>query len=53
MARHLRWGPGAPPRMPEKPMFPPVSFRIQTQWSFTARIAEVADILGAPEDFPR
>lgn len=34
-------------------MFPPVSFRIQTQWSFTARIAEVADILGAPEDFPR
>ena len=34
-------------------MFPPVSFRIQTQWSFTARIAEVADILAAPENFPR
>ena len=34
-------------------MFPPVTFRIISQWRVTGKVADAARILSAPEDFPR
>ena len=34
-------------------MFPPVTFRIVTHWRATGTIADVAQILTTPADFPR
>ena len=34
-------------------MFPPVTFRIVSNWRVTGTVAEAARILSTPEDFPR